>query len=75
MALADAGSGSIATIGDVGVLGSGMIAVVNVPGSRFQVTNTALNAAHEINGVVGFTGVVAPVNTITVDGGIVTNVA
>lgn len=37
--------------------------------------NTANNAIVRMNNVNGFTGTVAPVNTITVNGGIVTNVA
>lgn len=41
----------------------------------FKVTNTLSNAGFEINGVAGFTGTVSPVNSITVDGGIVTSVS
>lgn len=40
----------------------------------FNFFNTANTAALTINGVPGFTGTVTPVNSITVDGGIVTAV-
>lgn len=43
--------------------------------NRIRIENAANNAKIIMNNVLGFTGVVAPVNTITVDGGIVTNVA
>lgn len=41
----------------------------------FRITNTLANAGIEINGVAGFTGTVAAPATITVNNGIVTNVA
>jgi hypothetical protein len=43
--------------------------------SEFDFRNTTLNAKLRINNVIGFTGTITPVTTITVDGGIVTNVA
>lgn len=75
LALADAGSGSLAQLGDLGVLSTGMLLHVDVPNSLVTIQDTAMNAAVQINGVNGFTGTVAPPLTITVDGGIVTNVA
>ena len=73
--LDQAGSGSVANLGDIAGTTTGMIVGVDVPNSDFRIQNTALNAVVVINNVNGFTGVVAPPLTITVDGGIVTNVA
>ncbi len=75
ISLADAGSGSQGIIGDVGSLTTGMKLSVNVPANEIQIANTALNSKVRINNVLGFTGTVAPPLTITVNGGIVTNVA
>jgi hypothetical protein len=75
LALADAGSGSLAQLGDTGASTTGMTLQVDVPNSEVAINNTGGTAIVRINTVPGFTGVVAPVNTITVDGGIVTNVA
>lgn len=75
VALSDAGNGRLAQLGNVGASNNGNVFTVDDVNGLFIVTNTALNAAMQINGVAGFTGVVAPVNTITVNGGIVTNVA
>jgi len=75
IALSDSGSGSVADLGDVGAATTGMTLRVDVPNSEVVINDGANNAAVRINTVLGFTGVVAPVNTITVDGGIVTNVA
>jgi len=75
IALADAANGRIITMGDLNTSNSGMVAAVDVVNSLFSIADTANNAAVRINGVNGFTGVVAPPLTITVDGGIVTNVA
>lgn len=43
--------------------------------NRFLFGNTATNAVINMNGVDGFTGTVTPVNSITVEGGIVTAVS
>jgi len=75
LSLADAGNGTLSTLGDVGTLSTGMIVTVDVPNSLFSIADSANNAIVRINGVNGFTGTVAPPLTITVDGGIVTNVA
>jgi len=75
LSLADAASGTAATLGDIGAATTGMVAIVDVVNSLLTIRNTANTAVVNMNGVNGFTGVVAPVNTITVDGGIVTNVA
>ncbi len=75
LSLADAGNSSTATLGDVAASTTGMIALVDVPNSDFRIQNTALNSIVVINNVNGFTGTVTPPLTITVNGGIVTNVA
>jgi len=75
LALSDAGNGRLAQLGNVGAGNNGNVFTVDDANGLFDITNTALNAVVRMNGVNGFTGVVAPVNTITVDGGIVTNVA
>jgi len=62
-------------IGDIdGAVNGTNLNVADVTGS-IDITNTALNSFVRINGVAGFTGTVTPVTTITVNGGIVTNVA
>jgi len=61
-------------IGDItGILNNTHLEVDDT-NNRFEFSNAALNAALMINGVLGFTGTVAPVASITVDGGIVTAV-
>jgi|SRR5688572_7368912 len=75
LSLAHAAGGALANLGDLAALTTGMMISVDVPNNILAIQNTALNAVVQINGVNGFTGVVAPVNTITVIGGIVTNVA
>jgi hypothetical protein len=75
LALSDAANARLAQLGNVGGGNNGNIFTVDDANGLFDITNNALNAIVRINGVNGFTGVVAPVNTITVDGGIVTNVA
>lgn len=62
-------------IGDFGGVGNGSLLAIDDTTSLFKINNTANNAVVEINGVAGFTGTVAAPGTITVDGGIVTNVA
>jgi len=63
-------------IGDLGVTtNNGGIIDLDDAASMLSFGNTANNLGITINGVAGFTGVVAPVNTITVNNGIVTNVA
>lgn len=62
-------------IGDLSGAINGTNLVVADVTSSIDITNTAANAFVRINGVPGFTGTVTPVTTITVDGGIVTNVA
>lgn len=48
---------------------------VNQSFGEIQFSNNANNVKLRINNVLGFTGTVTPVNTITVNNGIVTNVA
>lgn len=55
--------------------GNGTHLNVDDAASTFFFKNTANNAGININGVGGFTGTVSPVNSITVDGGIVTAVS
>lgn len=62
-------------MGDITGFANGNRFIVDETNSLFIFENIALNSAIQINGVTGFTGTVAPVNTITVVGGIVTNVA
>lgn len=62
-------------IGDLSGAVNGNNLIVNDGGNAIEITNTALNAIVKINGTNGFTGTVTPVTTITVNGGIVTNVA
>lgn len=62
-------------LGDVDGSVNGNRFTIDDAAGTFTIENTGLNARVVINGVNGFTGTVAPVNTITVDGGIVTNVA
>jgi hypothetical protein len=47
---------------------------VNSGSSEIQFTNNATNVRLRINNILGFTGTVTPVNSITVEGGIVTSV-
>lgn len=63
------------TIGDIGVGGNGCVMDINDPASTIKFDNTAHDVQIEINGVAGFTGTVAAPATITVESGIVTNVA
>lgn len=60
--------------GDLDVSGQGTFIEINNPMGLLNISNAALTAAVNINGVNGFTGTVLPVLSITVDGGIVTNV-
>jgi hypothetical protein len=62
--------------GDSGHFKNGMEIVVDDSGAagNFIIRNTALNSKVIMNGVNGFTGTVTPVISITVNGGIVTNV-
>lgn len=62
-------------IGDIAGVNNGAHLSIDDTTGIFTIDNTAHTAAVNINGVAGFTGTVAPVNTITVVGGIVTNVA
>lgn len=62
-------------LGDMNVAANGTNFQVDDVNGFFSMKNTANTAFVKINGVNGFTGTVAPVNTITVNGGIVTNVA
>lgn len=61
-------------IGDIQNITTGAKELVNVAGSIHDFSNTALTAIYSCNGVAGVTGVFAPVNSITVNGGIVTGV-
>ncbi len=63
-------------LGDIfGSSGNGMFLEVDDSLGELKLTNIAANSAVRINGNLGFTGTVTPVTTITVVGGIVTNVA
>lgn len=61
-------------IGDVDALLTGANFTIDIQNSLFQFNDTLGAAVIQINGVNGFTGTVTPVNSITVNGGIVTNV-
>lgn len=63
----------IATLGTSN--GAGTILTVDNNASLISFDNTAHTVGIKINNVAGFTGTVTPVNTITVNNGIVTNVA
>lgn len=63
------------SIGDLSAAAGGLKIALLDATNKVQIKNTANTAFIEMNGVNGFTGTVAPVNTITVVGGIVTNVA
>jgi hypothetical protein len=69
----DASAGSY-RLGDRDGIFNGNFLDIDDNASQFKVTNSALNATMVINGVLGFTGTVSPVTSITVNGGIVTNV-
>lgn len=62
-------------IGDIVGFANGNRFIVDELNSLFIFENIALNSAIQINGVNGFTGTVTPVNSITVNGGIVTAVS
>lgn len=61
--------------GDINAENNGTFLSIDDTNNEFAFKNTANTSAIRINGTLGFTGTVAPVNTITVVGGIVTNVA
>lgn len=63
------------SIGDVNAVANGLFLQVDDATGIVRVQNGGMTAAMEINGVAGFTGTVAAPATITVNGGIVTNVA
>lgn len=62
-------------LGDIGTVGAGTKLFIDDTTGEFRFDNTASDVSFVINGVPGFTGTVAVPTTITVDGGIVTNVA
>lgn len=62
-------------MGDINAVNNGAVINLDDGGSILNIGNTAANLGISINGVAGFTGTVAPVNTITVNNGIVTAVA
>jgi hypothetical protein len=66
---------NIFTLGDGTPSNNGSIVSVNDPTNKIIFKNTANNVGIMINGVAGFNGTVAPPLTITVNNGIVTNVA
>lgn len=61
--------------GDISTVASGIRMNMIGPANQIAFDNAAHNVSIVMNTVLGFTGTVAPVNTITVNGGIVTNVA
>lgn len=67
-------SGQFYRMGDLSSFQNGNFLEVDDDASLFKLNNTANDIAVEMNGVAGFTGTVTPVTSITVDGGIVTNV-
>lgn len=62
-------------LGDITPAGNGNRLLISDAVNEFDFNNSGTNAAIRMNGVLGFTGTVAPPLTITVSGGIVTNVA
>jgi len=60
--------------GDIANQKNGLTLHLDDAAGRFIINNFATNSAVVINGVLGFTGTVTPVTSITVNGGIVTNV-
>lgn len=62
-------------LGDIQARWNGNLLKLDDLSNVLSLDNTIHNASIQINGVAGFTGTVTPVNTITVNGGIVTNVA
>lgn len=65
----------IITIGDIDVRDNGIVLLLDDNSKEFQFDNFTHDAKIRINTVVGFTGTVSPVNSITVNGGIVTAVS
>lgn len=68
-------TGRISQMGDISFGNNQNLATIDDVNSKFILANLANNILVNINGVDGFTGTVTPVTTITVNGGIVTNVA
>lgn len=62
-------------IGDLDNMNNGLSLKLNDVNGRCEIDNGASNSLVRINGVDGFTGTVTPVNSITVNGGIVTAVS
>jgi len=62
------------SMGDLGAVGNSMRLQIDDVNGIIDVLNAANTAKFVINGVNGFTGIVTPVTSITVNGGIVTNV-
>lgn len=62
-------------IGDMSFTFNGNEFSVDDANNVFRFTNPATDSVIEINGQTGFTGTVSPVNSITVEGGIVTAVS
>lgn len=69
----DAGS-NIYQIGDIDIVNNGARININDAAGLINFDNAASNVGLVINGVAGFTGTVAAPASITVNGGIVTNV-
>lgn len=63
------------SMGDLDLKNNGLRFVLDDTIAKFQIDNIAHNSLVRINGVDGFTGTVTPVNSITVNGGIVTAVS
>lgn len=62
------------SIGDIDAALNGTFLEIDDANNVFNFSNTANTAVINMNGVAGFTGTVTPVTSITVNGGIVTNV-
>jgi len=71
----NAGGSAFFSMGDRQVFANGTFIEVDDGAGQIIINNSALNSKVKINNVLGFTGTVSPVNSITVNGGIVTAVS
>jgi hypothetical protein len=69
------GSNNQVSLGDINAANNGMQIIIDDTANELRIANTGNNSIVRMNGVAGFTGTVLAPATITVDGGIVTNVA
>ena len=73
-AVANGGTNSVFRFGDIDIWDGGITMVLENSTGEIAFGNSASNAKVRMNGILGVTGVFAPVNSITVNGGIVTAV-